>query len=301
MGLSEIDILKLLSLNGIGPVGASKVIKRLHEYNAYDDSAIIKAFSELSKTSNSPFSFYDLEEARNIAEHIVESTLSNGIGILTYDDPKYPLKLRNLTSSPLILYYLGNISRLSESSIAIIGTRKPTDYGIKLARRTSKIVCESNTNIISGLAIGCDSISHETAIDNKIYTSAILPCGLDKIYPKENEQLANDIIKSGGSLISEYPVGTKPFKGSFVQRDRLVSGITNGTIVIQCDKDSGTIHTSKFALKQKRQLGVLKIENKSGFEGNNFLIDEFKKTSSISDKTSIDKFIEKSTLDNKLF
>ena len=301
MGLSEIDILKLLSLNGIGPVGASKVIKILDEYNAYDDSAIIKAFTKLSKTLNSPFSFSDLEEAKKTAEQIVESTLANNIGILTYHNPNFPIKLRKLKNPPLILYYLGDISRLNENSIAIIGTRKPTDYGIKLAQRTSKIICQSKTNIISGLAIGCDSISHETAIDNKIYTSAILPCGLDKIYPKENEQLAKDIIKSGGSLISEYPVGTKPFKGSFVQRDRLVSGITNGTIVIQCDKDSGTIHTSKFALKQERQLGVLKIENKSGFEGNNFLINEFKKTSSISDKASIDKFIKKSTLNQKLF
>ena len=168
----------------------------------------------------------------------------------------YPEQLRNIYDPPLRLYVLGNKEILKEKGIAVVGTRNPTEYGKKVAIQFAKQLSEKGINIISGLAVGIDTCAHlgNLQVYNKAKTIAVLGNGLDEIYPKENINLAKQIIKSGGCIISEYPIGTKPEKLHFPQRNRIISGLSKGVLVIEAREKSGSLITADFALEQGKEV-----------------------------------------------
>lgn len=168
----------------------------------------------------------------------------------------YPEQLRNIYDPPLRLYVLGNKAILKEKGIAVVGTRNPTEYGKKVAIQFAKQLSEKGVNIISGLAVGIDTCAHlgNLQVYNKAKTIAVLGSGIDEIYPKENINLAKQIIKSGGCIISEYPIGTKPKKLHFPQRNRIISGLSNGVLVIEAKEKSGSLITVDFALEQGKEV-----------------------------------------------
>ena len=173
-----------------------------------------------------------------------------GIGIITYYDSLYPEILRNCKNEqgkldpPLVLYYRGDIKILEIPGIAVIGTREPTPNGIKAGEFFAFEFAKRGFNIISGLAMGCDTTGHKGALAARGLTTAFLANGLDwdSIYPKENLALAQDIVAKGGLLLSEYPVGQSCGRYGLVARDRLQAGLARATVVVQTGVKGGTMH-----------------------------------------------------------
>lgn len=204
----------------------------------------VKQFSELR-----------IQEAIEQADKIIENCKKNDIKIVTYLDNDYPRKLKNISDPPTILYYKGNIEYINELySVAIIGTREPTEYGMKIAKNLGESFGKRNYVVVSGLAIGCDAGGHEGCLNVMGKTVAVMAGGLDKVYPAKNKQLAQRILDNGGALISEYPPYTNIFKNFFVERDRLQSGLSDGVVVVETGEKGGTLHTVQYAIDYKRVL-----------------------------------------------
>ena len=191
----------------------------------------------------------------------------NKIEIITIEDKEYPQKLKQIYDPPKILYIKGNKKILNNKSIGIVGCREASEYGKKSAQYFGYELAKKGYNIISGLAKGVDSFAHignilafEKNEDEKTILGkpvAVVGNGLDIIYPRENEELQKKIIKCGGVIISEYPIGTKPEKMNFPARNRIISGISNGILVVEAKKKSGTLITVDFALEQGRDVYVV--------------------------------------------
>ena len=202
----------------------------------------------------------------------------NDIDIISINEEKYPKILKEIYDPPISLYVKGNTEILNNKSIAIVGCRDATEYGKKAAKYFSYNLSKDGINIVSGLARGIDSYAHignvycneerkkeadklKTNIqtNNLQYgkTIAVVGNGLDIVYPNENKYLYDKIIETGGAIISEYPVGTKPDKMNFPARNRIVSGMSKGIIVIEAKEKSGTLITVDFALEQGRDVYVV--------------------------------------------
>ena len=208
----------------------------------------------------------DLLKVEGIGEKIVEEILSNKyrtglkeeikkmkeeeVELISIYDENYPKNLKQIFDKPICLYVKGNKRILNEFSLAIIGCRENSTYGKEVATAVAKGLAKKNIITVSGLARGIDSISHKSTLQAKGKTIAVIGSGLDIIYPRENINLAKEIIKTGGVIISEYPLGTKPEKIHFPARNRIISGISNGIIVVEAKKKSGTMITVDFALEQ---------------------------------------------------
>ncbi|MFH1656632.1 MAG: DNA-processing protein DprA [Candidatus Nealsonbacteria bacterium] len=174
---------------------------------------------------------------------------------ITINDPDYPKLLKKILNPPKVLYYKGNIKN-SEPYFAIVGTRRYSSYGKQITYDITNNLTDSGFIIVSGLAPGIDTFAHTSVIQKKQKTIAILGTGLDQksIYPKENIKLAQQIIEFGGCLISEYPPGTKGSRFTFPQRNRIISGISYGTLVIEAKEKSGSLITANYAFSQKRKV-----------------------------------------------
>ena len=177
-----------------------------------------------------------------------------------YQSPIYQIYiqlLKKIYDSPVSLYIRGDKRILNGENIGIVGCRDCSDYGKKAAKYFAYNLSKKGINIVSGLAKGIDSYSHIGTFQNEGKTIAVIGNGLDMIYPKENLELANEIIKRGGTIISEYPCGTKPDKMKFPARNRIISGISSGIIVIEAKEKSGTLITVDFALEQGKDVFVV--------------------------------------------
>lgn len=170
---------------------------------------------------------------------------------LTLNETGFPGVLRHISQPPRTLYYVGTIEPLTEvKKLAVVGSRKITDYGRYTTETLVRESVRQEVAIISGLALGVDGVAHRAALDAGGYTVAIMPCGLDRIYPASHATLAHRIVEQGGALISEYPEGTEPYKHNFIARNRIVSGLADGVLITEAGERSGTIHTANFALEQ---------------------------------------------------
>lgn len=188
----------------------------------------------------------------------------------------YPERLRNIDDAPKELYCLGNLELLNyKNNIAMIGSRNCSNYGERAAKDFAYNLAKEDICIVSGLAKGIDSFSHIGALNAKGKTIAVLGSGLDNIYPKENINLVEEIIKNNGLVISEYPLGTKPLKYHFPARNRIISGLSDSVLVVEARKNSGTNITVDFALEQGKDVFVIpgNIYSKTS-DGTNFLITE---------------------------
>ncbi len=177
-----------------------------------------------------------------------------GVRILTPTNKKYPRLLKEIYDFPQILYYLGDVSAFSKFSLAIVGSRKYTSYGKEITEYFSRELAEMQLTIISGLALGIDALAHRAAVDASGRTIAVLGCGLDYIYPPTNRKLAKEILRSGGLILSEYPLGSGPLRHHFPCRNRIISGLSLGVLVIEAAEKSGSLLTANYALEQNREV-----------------------------------------------
>ena len=177
--------------------------------------------------------------------------------------------IKQIYAPPEQLHIMGNENILNQKSIAIIGCRECSTYGANLARKFSYELSKIGINIISGLARGIDTYAHLGTIIAKRRTIAVLGSGLDKIYPSENKKICEEIIKNDGAIITEFPLGTKPEKINFPIRNRIISGLSNGILVIEAKEKSGTLITVEYGLEQGKNIFVVPREyNKQIFEWN---------------------------------
>ncbi len=165
----------------------------------------------------------------------------------------YPAKLKEINDSPLGLFYRGNLDLLNETSIAIVGTRNPTKYGVNITSKIAKLFLEKDIVVISGLASGIDSYAHK-AVSEYGKTIAVLGTGMDKIFPSENRNLFEEIIENNGLIITEYPPGTEGMPWNFPQRNRIISALSSAVIVVEGGLQSGSLITARFAIKQDKPL-----------------------------------------------
>ncbi len=197
-----------------------------------------------------------ISKNEKILNYHIKYMKENNIKIININEREYPQALKKIYDPPISLYVKGNIKKLNNKNIGIVGCRECTTYGKKSAEYFAYNLSKQNINIVSGLAKGIDSYAHLGSL-NTGNTIAVLGNGLDMIYPKENLELANEIIKKGGTIISEYPCGSKPDKMKFPARNRIISGISSGIIVIEAKEKSGTLITVDFALEQGRDVFVV--------------------------------------------
>lgn len=309
-------VLSLMRFKGVGEQSVLKFIEQ-----SQDKSELILEFSGLMRTNlfaikknvdDESLNAYSWKKAINLSEKIIEDAKSKNICIINYLEETYPKRMRSLKKFPILLYAKGNVELLNYSkSIAIIGTREPSVFGEMMGKKISSLISNKNFSIVSGLAKGCDTIAHKAALENSGKTVAILAHGLDiPVYPKENRELAKQIIKSGGLLLSTYSLGTKLRPQYLAARDEWQSGLSDGIIVIETGIKGGTNITVNYAINQKRPVGVIdhsqfkngELNNLKQAQGNLKYISE-KKAFPLYELESIDNFIKilerKNILNNK--
>ncbi len=172
--------------------------------------------------------------------------------VITGDSQTFPETLRTISSPPKRLFYLGDISVVKRPLLSVVGSRKVTPYGRQVTTSLCEEVASKGVVIVSGLAFGVDSLAHEAALRSGTPTIAVLPAGLDTIYPASHSQLAKKIVNEGGLLITEYPHNTPALRQNFIARNRIVSGLSKAVLITEAAQRSGTLHTANFALEQGR-------------------------------------------------
>lgn len=286
MTLSSEFLLTLQQLNGIGNKTIFKIVSQI--------SSPIKTIDELcgfwatlKGKKLQDISSEDIYEANQTARRIIADAEKHNVGIISFYEPEYPDILRTCTSEdgkldpPLILYYRGNLSVLHKPGIAVIGTREPTPNGVKAGEYFASEFAKRGYNIVSGLAIGCDTSGHRGALASNGATTAFLANGLDwdSIYPKENLALAKEIVANGGLLLSEYAIGQNCGRYGLVARDRLQAGLAYATIVIQTGVEGGTMHAVNATIASNKPLFAVVFNSPQDtshekVQGNRFLIEK---------------------------
>jgi DNA processing protein len=268
---SQISWLALTLTPGLGPTRA----KRLVEFFGSIEAVFNASLTELEAAGLPAATAQSLGTGRSVelAHDELAKATAAGIACLALDDAAYPPRLRQIYDPPLVLYVRGNVAALSQAGIAVIGTRHPTPYGIGMAERLACDLATRGVVIFSGLARGVDTAGHRGAVNGKGKTVAVFGTGVDVVYPKENSRLADQILSLGGALISEFPLGTFAAPQNFPIRNRIISGISFGVLVVEAAEYSGTRITARCALEQSREVYAVpgNVTNKNS-RGPNTLI-----------------------------
>jgi len=177
----------------------------------------------------------------------------NNVKCITIDDIEYPSLLKEIYDAPIVLYIKGSIEKCDQNAIAIVGARDASYYGINIAMRFSRELASRGITIVSGGARGIDTAAHKGALQGSGRTIAVLGCGVDRIYPPENTELAEQILMNG-AIISEFPIGTLPVRQNFPRRNRIISGLCRGVLVVEAGKNSGSLITARLAAEQGREV-----------------------------------------------
>src|ERR1700692_2080418 len=257
--------------SGLGPTKARKLVDHFGGVEAVFHTSL----TELESTGIQAVSAQSLATGRSaeLAREEFAKAAAAGVTVLSAEDLCYPPRLKEIYDPPLVLYVRGNPEVLRQPGIAVVGTRHPTPYGSGMAERLACDLAAQGLVIISGMARGVDTASHRGAISAKGKTIAVFGTGVDVIYPKENSRLSEQILALGGALISEFPLGTASFPQNFPIRNRIISGMSIGVIVLEAAEYSGTRITARCALEQNRDVFAVpgNVTNKNSW-GPNTLI-----------------------------
>lgn len=199
------------------------------------------------------YSLDEISAAIKAAEKIKNNCQKLDIKIVSFLDEDYPRLFKECSDPPAVIYYKGDISYINEmDSVAIIGTREPSDYGKKIAIKLGESFAKRGFVDVSGLAIGCDAGGHQGCLNAGGKTIAVLAGGLDSIYPAVNKGLAKEIVEKGGALLSEYPPYSTVYRGAFVERDRIQAALSCGVMVIETREQGGTLHAVRYSEEYER-------------------------------------------------
>jgi DNA processing protein len=263
--------LALALTQGLGPTRIKKLIEHFGTAERVFQASLteLEAMGMRAVSAQSIATGKSLELAQQECGKAVEARAR----IISLSDPEYPARLKEIYDPPVVLFVKGSVEVLGQPGIAMVGTRHPTPYGSGMAERLSTDLAARGLVIISGLARGVDTASHRGAVAAKGKTVAVLGTGIDVMYPKENSRLAEQIVALGGALITEFPVGTSPTPQNFPIRNRIISGMSAGVLVVEAAEYSGTRITSRCALEQNRDVYAVpgNVTNKNSW-GPNTLI-----------------------------
>lgn len=276
MSLSNEQIIALQNVKGIGAGTIDKIcaeaehqcLSGLSTGELYDFLARLissKTVKRLVLPGRNEF-----DDAVSAARRTMDMSDAEGIHVVSRYEKSFPKMLLDAVdengrpASPVLLYYRGKLSVTDRPALAVIGTREPTEAGFRAGRYYAEAFAGIGVNIVSGLALGCDTAGHRGALDASGVTTAILANGLDMVYPKENEDLAREIVDNGGLLLSEYAIGTQVSRYNLVARDRLQAGLSNATLVVQCRATGGTMHAVNATLQAGKPLLTVKYRDDQG-------------------------------------
>jgi DNA processing protein len=266
-----LEWLALALTPGLGPTKA----KRLVEFFGGVQEVFKASLTELEATGIQTVSAQSLGSGRSLelANDEIGRASAAGVRLIPFDDPLYPSQLKQIYDPPIVLYSRGNAEALSPPGIAIVGTRHPTPYGIGMAERLACDLAARGLVIFSGLARGVDAAGHRGAIAAKGKTVAVFGTGVDVVYPKENSRLVEQMLALGGAVVSEFPLSTFAAPQNFPIRNRIISGMSIGVLVVEAAEYSGTRITSRCALEQNREVFAVpgNVTNKNSW-GPNTLI-----------------------------
>jgi len=256
---------------GMGPTRIWKAMNRLGAAEQVFEASLTELEGLGMPAQSAQFVFEG--KARAAAEDEIRRTLEVGGSLLTPEDEAYPERLREIYDPPAVLWIRGNVELLARPGIAVVGTRQPSPYGAGMAELLSRDLANRRLVILSGMARGVDTAAHKGAIEAGGKTIAVWGTGIDVIYPKENKKLAESIVASGGAIVSENPLGTFPAPQNFPIRNRILSGMSVGVLVIEAAEYSGTRITARCAMEQNRDVYAVpgNVTNKNAW-GPNTLI-----------------------------
>lgn len=239
-------------VSGIGPAKAQ---------------ALLGAFGSLEKAWKAPDhelrrlglenrALQSLNEVRSNfdLDNYVRQVEESGVTVLTWESEAYPELLREIPASPPLIFVRGGFEPVDRWAVSVVGTRRLSAYGRQVTRELVAGLARNGVTIVSGLARGIDAVAHRTALEEGGRTIAVMACGIDKIYPPEHRDLAREIAGGRGAIVSDYPFGAEPESAHFPARNRIISGLSLGVLVVEAGNKSGALITSRFALEQNREV-----------------------------------------------
>ena len=265
------DWLALTFITGVGSRTAAQLIERFGSPSA--SMNVSRASLAAAGLKADSIEALKSIEPRERAKRDLQELARLGAEVLVLSDPRYPMLLRETYDPPIVLYSLGDIEgALAQPAVAIVGSRRCSTYGRNIAEKLSRELAERGVTIISGLARGIDSAAHRGALEGKGLTVAVMGTGLDAVYPKDNRKLA-ETISAHGALVTEFPLGTPPLSQNFPFRNRVISGLALGVMVVEGAERSGSLITSRLAYEQGRDVFAVpgNITSAKSF-GPNYLI-----------------------------
>jgi len=268
----------LLSVEGIGTAKIYKLISKFKTLDSIFDSSLLDLISFGHINEGLAKKLYFNIERLNEFHHSTNKEINalENIGAIMYSfwDSKYPQLLKKIYTPPLILYQLGSLDENDRNAVAVVGTRQSTNYGKIQTEKFARDLVKSGLTIVSGLARGIDTFAQSAALKYDGRTIAVIGSGLDVIYPAENRKIFHQIhSEQRGAIISEYPLGTKPDAQNFPRRNRIISGLSLGVLVVETRINGGAMQTANFAINQSRE--VFAVPGSLGIpqsEGTNYLI-----------------------------
>ena len=254
----------LIALNQIEKIGDKRIYELIKHYESVE-SIFEDKEKNLKELIEKKFKFkvndFSKNEILDKAENIIKKSEEHGIKILSLFDKEYPFNLKQIDNPPYILYYKGDLKKLRRNSVSIVGTRNPTNESKKYAFDIASKLSALNITVVSGMAKGIDKEAHLGAISSLVNTAAVLGNGIDIVYPSENVKVYNKLIESG-IVVSEFEVGRKPDRMNFPRRNRIISGLSYATIMVEASSKSGALITVDYALNQGREVYIAPYDEK---------------------------------------
>ncbi|MDQ3798275.1 MAG: DNA-processing protein DprA, partial [Acidobacteriota bacterium] len=264
-----------ISLNMTPFVGPRAATKLLEKFGSAEN-VFHATRNELESLRLKPETVQSIvrREFHEKAEEELQKVRSLGGDVLILDDGSYPYLLREIADPPITLYVRGEWQACFDAPcVAVVGSRRCSTYGENAAAMLSRDLAEKGICIVSGLARGIDSAAHRAAVEAKGKTIAVLGTGIDNVYPKENAKLVERILDAGGAIVSQFPLGTPPLKDNFPYRNRIISGLSLGVLIVEASERSGSLITARLAMEQNREVFAVpgNITSRNSF-GTNYLI-----------------------------
>jgi len=247
LSLSEKELEQIVEFNAVQGASAHRALAALLRQGISLPEALSRVRGAELFSEAAPASCFQ-------AAQEIENCAKRGIRLVSYQDADYPASLRFLEDAPLLLYVKGSLIAEDEQAVAVVGARDPSSYGLEQARRLGRELAESGLTVVSGFARGIDQAAHEGSLGVRHgRTIAVLGCGLDQVYPRGSEKLFEKISQQG-AMLSEFPLGTGPQAWNFPRRNRIISGLARGVLVIEAHLKSGSLITARLAAEQGREV-----------------------------------------------
>lgn len=244
-----------LGFNYVSGIGPAKIQALLGHFGSLEKAwqATDELLRDIGFDTRTIQSLNEVRSGFDLDKYL-QKVESSGAQVVTWESPEYPDMLREIPAAPPLLFLRGQFEPIDRWAVAVVGTRRLSAYGRQVTRDLVTGLVHNGITIVSGLARGIDAIAHRTALAEGGRTIAVMACGIDKVYPPEHRDLAHEIINGRGVIVTDYPFGAEPESNHFPARNRLISGLSLGVIVVEAGERSGALITARFALEQNREV-----------------------------------------------